>query len=136
MCPRPAAAKKAPAYEDRPAIPRQPPHPQPVRGERIHSSACCNDFSRCLRGLLNGRLFGIGPGVRVAVPGLANAVQRGLLSALLDVAGPLRPALAHAQSGGLVGFLDCSGCVAQDLVSALVVYRNALARGLGTTATL
>ncbi len=30
----------------------------------------------------------------------------------------LRPALAHAQSGGLVGFLDCSGCVAQDLVSA------------------
>lgn len=33
---------------------------------------------------------------RVAVPGLANAVQRGLLSALLDVAGPLRPALIHA----------------------------------------
>ena len=30
----------------------------------------------------------------------------------------LRAALAHAQSGGLVGYLDCSGCAVQDLVSA------------------
>ncbi|SHO66612.1 5-(hydroxymethyl)furfural/furfural oxidase [Pseudoxanthobacter soli DSM 19599] len=33
---------------------------------------------------------------KVAVPGTWNALQRGLLSGLLDVAGPLRPALVHA----------------------------------------
>ncbi|WLR99439.1 GMC family oxidoreductase [Shinella sumterensis] len=33
---------------------------------------------------------------KVAVPGTANAVQRGLLSALLDVSGPLRTALVHS----------------------------------------
>ncbi len=33
---------------------------------------------------------------KIAVPGTANAVQRGLLSGLLDIAGPLRGALVHS----------------------------------------
>lgn len=33
---------------------------------------------------------------KVAVPGAWNALQRGILSALLDIAGPLRPALVHS----------------------------------------
>jgi 5-(hydroxymethyl)furfural/furfural oxidase len=33
---------------------------------------------------------------RVAAPGAGNAIQRGMLSAMLDVAGPLRGALIHA----------------------------------------
>ncbi|CUX70314.1 MULTISPECIES: GMC family oxidoreductase [Agrobacterium] len=33
---------------------------------------------------------------KVAVPGTWNALQRGLFSGLLDVAGPLRPALVHS----------------------------------------
>ncbi|WP_342242260.1 GMC oxidoreductase, partial [Inquilinus sp. OTU3971] len=33
---------------------------------------------------------------RVAVPGVWNTLQRGVLSALLDMAGPLRAALVHA----------------------------------------
>lgn len=33
---------------------------------------------------------------KVAVPGRWNALQRGLFSGLLDVAGPLRPALVHS----------------------------------------
>ncbi|MFK3781523.1 GMC family oxidoreductase [Agrobacterium sp. NPDC089420] len=32
---------------------------------------------------------------KVAVPGTRNALQRGVLSGLLDMAGPLRPALVH-----------------------------------------
>ena len=33
---------------------------------------------------------------RVAAPGLGNAIQRGALSAMLDMAGPLRAALVHS----------------------------------------
>ncbi|MGA1804705.1 GMC family oxidoreductase [Rhizobium sp. HT1-10] len=33
---------------------------------------------------------------KVAVPGAWNGLQRGILSALLDLAGPLRPALVHS----------------------------------------
>ncbi|WP_062205199.1 GMC family oxidoreductase [Aureimonas sp. AU12] len=48
---------------------------------------------------------------KVAVPGLANAAQRGALSALLDMAGPLRPTLLH---GLVTRGLTLDGLLADD----------------------
>jgi len=58
---------------------------------------------------------------KIAMPGLFNAVQRGLLSVLLDIAGPLRKALIH---GLVTQGVTLDKLLADDVVLTEFVRKN------------